>query len=77
MAAVDDVDELIEQYHLALDECAKGNPEPAKKLFSHRDDVTLANPLGPPARGWEQVAKTIESVPRPISEMARLLASRP
>jgi ketosteroid isomerase-like protein len=31
-----------------------------KKLFSHREDVTLANPLGPPVRGWEQVAATIE-----------------
>jgi ketosteroid isomerase-like protein len=60
MAAVDDVDELIEQYQLGLDEFAKGNPEPVKGLFSHRDDVTLANPLGPPARGWEQVAATIE-----------------
>jgi hypothetical protein len=28
MAAVDDVDELIEQYHQALDEFLKGNPEP-------------------------------------------------
>jgi ketosteroid isomerase-like protein len=60
MAAVDDVDQLIEQYQLALDEFMKGNPEPVKKLFSHRDDVTLANPLGPPAHGWEQVAQTIE-----------------
>jgi ketosteroid isomerase-like protein len=31
-----------------------------KELFSHRDDVTLANPLGPPARGGDEVAKTIE-----------------
>jgi ketosteroid isomerase-like protein len=31
-----------------------------KELFCHRDDVTLANPLGPPARGWDQVAATIE-----------------
>jgi|SRR5215216_4210071 len=61
MAAVDDVDELIEQYHQALDEFVKGNPEPAKKLFSHREDVTLANPLSPPAHGWEQVAATMES----------------
>jgi ketosteroid isomerase-like protein len=60
MAAVDDVDQLIEQYQLALDEFVKGNPEPAKRLFSHREDVTLANPLGPPARGWEQVAATME-----------------
>jgi ketosteroid isomerase-like protein len=60
MAAVDDLDEVLEQFHLALDEFVKGNPEPVKKLFSHREDVTLANPLGPPARGWEQVAAIIE-----------------
>jgi len=60
MSAVDDVDQLIEQYQLALDEFVKGNPEPAKKLFSHREDVSLANPLGPPARGWELVAQTME-----------------
>jgi ketosteroid isomerase-like protein len=29
-------------------------------MFSHREDVSLANPLGPPAHGWEQVAQTIE-----------------
>jgi ketosteroid isomerase-like protein len=60
MAAVDDVDQLIEQYQLALVDFVKGNPEPVKKLFSHREDVNLANPLGPPARGWEQVAQTID-----------------
>jgi ketosteroid isomerase-like protein len=60
MAAADDVDEVVEQYHLALDEFVKGNLAPAKKLFSHREDVSLANPLGPPARGWEQVAQTME-----------------
>ena len=60
MTAVEDVDELIEQYQLALGEFMKGNPEPAKKLWSHREDVTLANPLGPPVRGWEQVARTQE-----------------
>ncbi len=31
-----------------------------KAMFSHREDVTLANPFGPPARGWDEVAKTIE-----------------
>jgi ketosteroid isomerase-like protein len=60
MAAVDDVDQLIEQFHLALNEFVKGNPEPVQKLISHRDDVTLANPFGPPARGWDEVAKTIK-----------------
>jgi hypothetical protein len=56
MSAVDDVDQLIEQFNLAQGEVVKGNPEPANRLFSHRDDVTLANPLGPPAHGWDEVA---------------------
>ena len=60
MAAKDDVDELIEQFHLAQGEVVKGNPEPVKRLFSHREDATLANPLSPPARGWEQVAEVTE-----------------
>ena len=60
MAAADDVDELIEQFHLASDEFLKGNPEPVNKLWSRRDDVTLANPFGPPVRGWDEVAKVTE-----------------
>jgi ketosteroid isomerase-like protein len=60
MAAVDDLDEVIEQFDLAQGEIVKGNAEPAKKLFSHREDVTLNNPLSPPAHGWEQVAEATE-----------------
>ena len=60
MVAVDDVDELIEQYHLALGEFMTGNLEPAMKLFSHRDDVSLAKPRGGLAHRWKQVAKTME-----------------
>ena len=60
MAAVDDFDEVLEQYHQALDEIMKGSPDGYKGLYSHRNDVTLANPFGPPARGWEEVAKTLE-----------------
>jgi ketosteroid isomerase-like protein len=60
MSVADDVDELIERCQLGLDDFMKGNPEAVKELFSHREDVTLANPLGPPAHGWEQVGATIE-----------------
>ena len=60
MSAVDDLDEVIEQFHLALGEFLKGNPEPVKMMYTHREDVTLANPFFPPARGWEQVAETSE-----------------
>ena len=53
-----DFDEAVDQYQRALGEFVKGNPEPVKMMFSHREDVTLANPLGPVVRGWEQVAAT-------------------
>ena len=60
MTAVDDVDQLNEQYHLASGEFLKGNPEPVKKLWSHREDVSLANPYGPPVRGWDKVEEVID-----------------
>ena len=60
MAVLDDLDEVIKQCQRALDEFVKGNPGPMKAMFSHREDATLANPFGPPARGWEQVAATMD-----------------
>src|SRR5919107_147554 len=60
MSAEDDLDEVIGQCQLALDEFVKGNPEPMQMMFSHREDVSLANPFGPPARGWDEVAQTME-----------------
>jgi ketosteroid isomerase-like protein len=55
-----DFDAAVEQYHLAAREFVKGNPEPYKMVWSHRDDVTLGNPFGPFVRGWQQVAPTLE-----------------
>ena len=60
VAAADEVDELVEQYYRAQGEFLRGNPEPVKDLFSQRDDVTLANPYGPPVRGWDEVAKAVD-----------------
>ena len=60
MAAVDYVDELIERYQQALRELVNGNPEPLKEIFSHRDDVSLANPFGPAVRGWDESARAME-----------------
>src|ERR671927_2008680 len=60
MTSLDDFDEVLEQYHLALDEIVKGSADGYKRAYSRRDDVTLANPFGPPARGWDEVAKTLE-----------------
>lgn len=39
----------------ALRAYAKGDPEPVLALWSHRDDVTLANPFGPPCRGRSEI----------------------
>src|SRR5438046_2614932 len=56
----EDFNQVVEKYHLALGEFMKGNPAPAKELYSQRDDVTLGNPFGPFARGWKQVAERLE-----------------
>ena len=58
--AAPDLDRVVEHCHLALGEFMKGNPEPAKELFSHGGDVTLGNPFGPFARGWEQVSDAMD-----------------
>ena len=60
MAAVDDVEELIERYHQALGQLVNGNPEPLKEIYSHRDDVSFANPFGPAVRGRHEVARAAE-----------------
>lgn len=53
-------DAFVEQYHMALDAFFKGNAEPAQALYSHRQDATLANPFGPVAKGWTEIAETME-----------------
>lgn len=55
-----DLARVIEQDHLASDAFHRGDPEPKKRLFSRRDDATLANPLGLTARGWSEVEKTMD-----------------
>ena len=50
----------LEEYHRAGREITNGNPEVYKELYSRSDDVTLANPFGPPVRGWEAVSATLD-----------------
>jgi ketosteroid isomerase-like protein len=50
----------LEEYHRAGLEITNGNPEVYKELYSRSDDVTLANPFGPPARGWSEVTATLD-----------------
>lgn len=58
---VPDLDEFLQQYHRALDAFFGGDAAPAKQVYSHREDVTLANPFGPVVSGWAQVEPTMES----------------
>jgi len=60
VSALDAVADLMERYRKAADEFARGDPGPVKALFSHGDDVTLANPFGPPVRGWKQVSEALD-----------------
>lgn len=58
MTALDE--KLIEQYHRALGEITNGNPDIYKSMLSRREDVTLANPFGPVARGRAAVEERLE-----------------
>lgn len=50
----------LDEYHRAGLEITNGNPDVYKELYSRRDDVTLANPFGPPAIGWDEVSVTLD-----------------
>ena len=54
-----DFDSAVASYRQALDAFLKGNPGPVLEHFSQRDDVTLANPLGPARLGRADVEKAI------------------
>jgi hypothetical protein len=55
-----DFDQVVEQQHRALVEFWRGNYEPAAKLWSRRDVITLGNPFGPFARGYEQILPAMQ-----------------
>ena len=49
------LDEFVVRYHAALDEFVRGNPKPARDLYSRGPDISLANPFGPPVTGWDAI----------------------
>ena len=59
MGAFEDLDRVVDESHTALDAFTRGDAEPLKALFSHEDDVTIANPFGPPVRGWPGAAENM------------------
>ena len=55
MSSPQSFEQAIEASHRALDEITRGNPEPFFGLYSRSEDATLANPYGPPARGFDEI----------------------
>ncbi len=51
----------VDAYRQALDAFFTGDGRPVLEHFSRRDDVTLANPLGPPRVGRAEVEKAVEA----------------
>ena len=45
-----DLGDFIDRYRRALDAFFRGDPEPAKQLYSHRGDASLGNPFRSTAR---------------------------
>jgi ketosteroid isomerase-like protein len=62
------LDRFIDQCEEAWRAFVKGDPAPAKALFSRRNDVTLANPWGPPVTGWDRVSPALEAAAARFSE---------
>jgi ketosteroid isomerase-like protein len=56
-----DLEDFVRQCEEAWQVFVTGDPGPAMRLFSRRDDVTLANPWGPAVTGWADVRKTLEA----------------
>jgi ketosteroid isomerase-like protein len=58
--------EVLERYQESLHAVVQGDTEPQKRLWSRRDDVTLANPIFPQARGWADVELALD---RSVSQL--------
>jgi ketosteroid isomerase-like protein len=63
-----DLRKLRDQYHQSVAAFIQGDPDVQKPLWSQRDDVTLANPLGPPAKGFDAVCQAMDRAASQISE---------
>jgi SnoaL-like domain len=55
-----DIARAIEQYHLACDAFAIGDPKPIKALYARDENVVLANPFGGVSRGWTAVSQALD-----------------
>ena len=62
-----DLSEFRELYHRSLEAFTRGDAEATKPLWSPRDDVTLANPLGPPVKGQDGIRAVMDRAAAQLS----------
>lgn len=55
-------------YHESVAAFITGDPDSQKPLWSQHDDVTLANPLGPPVKGFDAVCEVMDAAAALVSE---------
>ena len=63
-----DVEAAVQRDYDALNAIVRGDPGPKKLVFSHRDDVSLANPVSPAVRGWAAVEALLDRVIPQLSD---------
>jgi ketosteroid isomerase-like protein len=62
-----ELNEFRDRYHRSVEAFIQGDPDVQKPLWSTRDDVTLANPLGPPVKGADAVRQHVDRAASLIS----------
>jgi ketosteroid isomerase-like protein len=55
-----DLNDMRDRYRRSLEAFIRGDSAPVKRLWSRRDDITLANPLGAPAKGYDRVCEATD-----------------
>ena len=60
MSSFESFDEIVEANHEAGLSILNGSPDGYKAMYSKRDDITLANPFGPPVRGREAAFERLD-----------------
>jgi ketosteroid isomerase-like protein len=74
-----DLEEFIDEYQETVRAFINGDPEPQKPLWSRAEDVTLANPLGAVALGWDAINRVLnhaaallhDGIPSPVESITR------
>jgi ketosteroid isomerase-like protein len=63
-----DLSTARDRYHESVVAFIDGDADAQKPLWSQREDVTLANPLGPPVKGYQAVCQAMDAAATQVGE---------